>query len=180
MSKFLMMVFIVVLSGCTATPEKSKKPTPIANLPEKLRYQVPKDFQITYQGQEEDRTVLEMIPKAERMNNWTRMITIQTFSDPKFYEPEQFIVAMAEMAKIQCRKIDVYKVRNNFQNGHLFSQKVITCEGKQETEAKETIQVKAIKGKENFYVVQVATKVDLSENEAYMWAVFLRDAVAGK
>jgi hypothetical protein len=144
--------------------------------PEKLNVSVPKDWKVAHQAQSKDGSITELVPSAEGLENWTRMITIQALPSPDKYEPEAFINAMAELAKKACADVQVIPVRNDQQNGFPFSQKIIACTKNQATGVDEMMHIKAIRGDDSFYVVQVANRTGMSRVEVVRWAIYLRDA----
>ena len=182
MRKILTFILISLVAGCASTTKETTK-VEVADEysgPEKLNFVVPKGWGVAHQAQNDSGAILELISNNESLESWSRMVTIQTFKNPEQYEPEKFILSMAELAKKQCANVEIHEVRNDFQNGHPFSQKVISCIGKNGTKSKETMNIKAIKGKDSFYVAQVSYKVGIDKKEAYYWAIYLRDVVATK
>jgi hypothetical protein len=143
---------------------------------EQLNFAAPKDWKITHQAQKNNPTTVEMIPEKETLENWTRKITVQIYQNSEKYRPESFIDEMAESAKKTCENVTIVPVRNDRQNGHAFSQKILVRTKPHDSGTNETIQIKAIKGDESFYVVQLADRTEkMSREEMLHWAVYLRD-----
>lgn len=142
---------------------------------EQLNFKIPKGYKIAYKNQSNNQSIIEFIRRNESLKLWTRMVTIQTFKYIKDYEPESFILGMAKLAKRQCAKTQIIPVKTAQQNGYDFSQKLIVCEPNKFTGKPETMNIKAIKGKNKFYVVQVSNRVNMVEKEMKFWANFLRD-----
>lgn len=166
------MLFIAALflSGSALATETDGKP-------EELNFVVPKDWKIAHQAQTKDQAILEIIPEKETVENWTRMVTVQTFGSSEKYQPESFINGMGELAKKTCSGVALIPVRRDQQNGFSFSQKILLCTKNQATNNDETMNIKAIKGEESFYVVQVASRTDMQREEMQYWALYLRDVV---
>lgn len=144
---------------------------------EQLRFYVPKGFKVAYKNTDKSQSILEMIEKSESLENWTRMITIQTFKDGKDYQPEKFILGMASLAKKRCGNVQVVPVKTGNQNGYTFAQKIILCNPNKQTNKSELINIKAIKGNDLFYVAQVANRVNIDRNEMRKWGIYLRNTV---
>jgi hypothetical protein len=146
---------------------------------EQLNYFIPKGFKIAYQDDNQTRKLVEIISETESLDSWSRMVTIQTFSNIKSdkYDPEKYILELASLAKEQCGTVLVEPVTTDQQNGFAFSHKVITCEPNKKTGQSEIMNIKAIKGKKAFYVVQVTNRVAMDETEIRYWALYLRDRV---
>lgn len=172
--KFVMCLMAALfLSGSALAAE-------IDNKPEKLNFFVPKGWRVAHQVQEQDRAILEIIPEKETVENWTRMITVQTFGSPEKYQPESFIKGMGELAKKFCAGVVLFPVRNDQQNGFSFSQKILLCTKNRATNNDEEMHIKAIKGEESFYVVQVASRTDMPREEMQYWALYLRDVAVSR
>jgi hypothetical protein len=144
---------------------------------EKLNYFVPEGFKIIYQHKDSSGEIIEIISASETLENWSRMITIQTFTDGNKYDPEKFILDISRLAKDQCGSVQVEPVTTAQQNGFFFSHKVIMCSPNIKTDKAEIMNIKAIKGKDSFFVAQVINRVEIDENEIRYWAIYLRDLV---
>ena len=147
---------------------------------EQLNFKIPKGYKIAYKNQNNNQSIIEFIRRNESLKNWTRMVTIQTFQYIKDYEPEPFILSMAKLAERQCDKTQLFPVKNGQQNGFQFSQKVISCDPNKFTGKPETMNIKAIKGKNKFYVAQVSNRVEMNEKEMKYWSFYLRDITIRK
>ena len=150
---------------------------PVAEDTEQLDYFVPQGFKIAYQKQTETSKIVEIISEAETLENWSRMVTIKTFSDATQYDPEKYILEKSTRAREICGKVQVEPVTTAEQNGFSFSHKVIMCQPNIKTNKPEIMNIKAIKGKKAFYVAQVTNRVDIDESEIRYWALYLRDMV---
>ncbi|MDH5600197.1 MAG: hypothetical protein OEY78_02715 [Gammaproteobacteria bacterium] len=144
---------------------------------EQLNFKIPKNYKIAFKKQNNNQSIIEFIRRSESLKNWTRMVTIQSFKYIKEYKPEPFILNMAKLARRQCGTTQVFPVKNGKQNGYPFSHKVIVCDPNKFTKIPETMNIKAIKGKNKFYVAQVSNRVDIDEKEMKFWANYLRDIV---
>jgi len=169
--KIILCLFISFFCYSAAAEE------PAAQKTEQLTYFIPKGFRIIHQDENAKPEVVEIISEAESLDNWSRMITIQTFSDSDKYDAESYVLEVARLAKQLCGKVQVEPVATARQNGFVFSHKVIMCEPNLKTSKPEIINIKAIKGKESFYVVQVTNRVEIDNNEIRYWALYMRDTV---
>jgi len=164
-----LILFLFCLTAATADP--------VAQDTEQLSYFIPQGFTIAYQQQNQSSTVVEIISATETLDNWSRMVTIQSFSDASKYDPEKYILEISRRARELCGKVQVEPVATSQQNGFAFSHKVIMCEPNIKTNKSEITNIKAIRGKKAFYVAQVTNRVDIDENEIRYWALYLRDMV---
>ena len=168
-SIFVMLLFVLSVSA-----------EPVPTGVERLNFVMPSDFKVAYRNQNKLSSIMEMVKKEESLKNWTRMITVQTFKNPKKYDPEKFVLGMAHLAKKQCGKVQVIPVRTGKQNGYAFSHKIIVCDPNKAIGKAELINVKAIKGDDLFYVAQVASRDNMDDKEMRYWAIYMRDVVVGK
>jgi hypothetical protein len=168
-----MKIFISILFSFLCFSAAAEEP--IVKETETLNYFVPEGFKIAYQNHDATSEIVEIISSTESLENWSRMITIQTFTDSYKYDPEKFILDISRLAKNQCGKVMVEPVAADQQNGFSFSHKVIMCEPNTKTDKAEIMNIKAIKGKQSFYVAQVINRVEIDENEIRYWAIYLRD-----
>ena len=166
----MLMLFYVSITYAEPTPKGI----------EQLRFHVPKGFKVAYKSANKSQSILEIIEKSESLENWTRMITIQTFKYSKDYQPEKFILEMASLAKKQCGNVQVVPVKTGEQNGYAFAQKIILCNPNKQTNKSELMNIKAIKGNDLFYVAQVANRVNIDRNEMRKWGMYLRNTVVTK
>jgi hypothetical protein len=114
---------------------------------ERLNFFVPKGFRVAHEAKGGGQAIIEIIPEKQTVENWTRMITVQTFRHPESYHPERFIDGMGELAKKACENVALIPVRNDQQNGYPFSQKILLCTKNRATNMDETMNVKALTGK---------------------------------
>lgn len=164
------MLFYVSFAAAETTPKGT----------EQLRFHIPKGFKVAYKNENKSQSILEIIQKSESLENWTRMITIQTFKDGKDHQPEKFILSIANLAKKQCGNVQVVPVKTSVQNGYPFVQKIILCNPNKQTNKSELMNIKAIKGNNLFYVAQVANRVNIDRNEMRKWGMYLRNTVVTK
>ena len=104
------------------------------------------------------------------------MITTQTFFDSKKYEPESFINQIGVNAQHNCGNARMFDDKNGVQDGYQFSQKMLTCLPNKKTLQNERMNIKAIKGKEAFYVIEITYRKQLNRDEALYWIAYLKDA----
>ena len=192
MRHWAVFTLVFVLSGCaststsgrghiTGTVNRAGVEKQVGSAAEQLNFMMPKGWRIAYQAQHAGQGILEIVPAGETVRSWTRMITVQTFPDPQKYRAGPFIDGMGQLAKRVCVKTRLVPVITARQNGYKFSQKVLSCVRNRVPNIKETTDIKAIKGKQSFYVVQVAWKGNIAVREMRYWGYYMRDVtVSGR
>ena len=171
----ILILIILLVSGCASTMATRSDMASGSHAPESILFAIPKGWRVAHSSSTAAGDILELIASNETLDNWTRMVTIQTFY--RRYEPEPFILSMAEESEKRCDQTEVLDVINYVQNGHPFAQKIIVCTGIRGGTENETMNIKAIQGDEKFYVVQFSNNTPLSLQEGKYWSGYLRDVV---
>jgi len=138
-----------------------------------LNFAIPYGWRVGYRAQDASRAIVEIVPQQENVQQWTRMITIQKYANPKNYQPESFIDGLADSAKLDCPRSSLTPIRNGKQNGFQTSQKIFVCKNKIATGAATILNMKAIQGKQYFYVIQIIYRRNMTEDELVAWLGFL-------
>jgi len=142
---------------------------------EKLNIGLPNDWKVAFSNLTNE-YIVELTPKSESFDHWTKMITIQKFPNPESYTLESFMSTVKKGANQACSQLEVADVITSEQNGFKFMQKNFHCIKKEDNQ-KEIFNMKVIKGIDYLYVIQFAYRVKLSDEEYMKWAYYLKDAV---
>ena len=65
----------LLLTGCATTVASGQSLIDAEN----LRFSPPKEFKIGYQSNRDNRLMTEFVPKAETVDDWTQMLTVQIY-----------------------------------------------------------------------------------------------------
>jgi hypothetical protein len=177
MIRYLFIAVVYLLSSCTPLQQKpeatpvQKKPMPL----EQLKFKIPEGWEIVHQNSNEQQHSTQIIKAGETLDNWTIMITAQTILAAEKYDPESFIDQLSENAQQTCGNVRLFDDTSGVHDGYPYIQKMLACLPNKTTLKNERINIKAIKGKEAFYVLKVAYRKPLNRDEAFYWMAYLKD-----
>ncbi len=100
--------------------------------------------------------MMEMVPRAETAQNWSEMVTIQTFLGLRSKPAAGFLNNMGALWQRQCPGFTHGPVFNGVSNGYPVSMVLLTCSRDPITGKPETTMFRAISGADSFYVAQYA------------------------
>ena len=142
---------------------------------ENLLVEVPTGFKIDYQAEQNNMVINEMVPQNESVNDWTTMVTVQIFLGETNTTPEQYQETMTQSWFNACQDSESYPVANGDENGYNFVLWQLYCPLNPSTQKVEYTYMKAIQGKDSFYLVQVAVRHEPSSDEITQWMNYLRE-----
>jgi hypothetical protein len=161
--------YLGLMTTMLATPSRAE----LEN--ENLLAKLPTGFKVDYQQKNKDMLISEMVPVAQSVNNWTEMVTVQVFYNLKA-TPEQFKGRMDQGLAAACSGSETVPVTHGDENGYTFLLWLQNCPLNKATGKPEITWIKAIQGKDSFYVVQVAFKFMPSNEQITQWMQYLRSA----
>ncbi len=176
---FRIPIFIALslcfLSGCSTTPNKTAaSPEPLISMNEILYSSIPKNYVLGYKALNSQMDLKEYVPKNESHENWTEMITVQTYIGMVHTSPKKFASLIKNMGKKVCPGIKSTVGEEGIQNGYRVYNWKQVCSLNPNTNRVEATLIKAIAGNENFYTVQKAWAYYPNEKETLTWQHNLR------
>lgn len=124
---------------------------------ENLVVAVPADWDTITNGRDGDLSMVEMVPKGETGDEWTRMITIQTFHNLGGTSPKLFVEKLSEAVKKQLDGPMHTKPLDFANDSEYPTAGVLWFLGKVKSSGKgEITLIRAIQGQDALYVVQKA------------------------
>jgi len=144
----------------------------VAESGENLLIAMPDGYRVDFQQKKGKALITEMVPKAETVKNWTEMLTVQVFYGLKS-TPEQFRDRVNAMWRQSCPDAETAPIRSAVENGYPVTMWLASCPLNKETGKPELTFMKAIQGKDSFYVVQKAFKFAPSKEQTTTWTQYL-------
>lgn len=141
---------------------------------ENLLVDVPQEFKIDYQAEQNNIVINEMIPQSESVNDWTTLVTVQIFLGMTNTTPEQYQDSLTQSWFNACPDSESFPVANGAENGYDFVVWQLYCPFNPSTQKVEYTYLKAIQGNDSFYLVQVAFRHEPSSDEITKWMNYLR------
>ena len=142
---------------------------------ENLLAGLPDGFKVDFQGQENNFVISEMVPEGESVNDWTTMITVEIFLGEKNTTPEEYQQTLTERWFGACENSETYPVADGAENGYNFTLWQLYCPLNSSTQKPELTYLKAIKGNDSFYLVQVAFRYEPSDEDITRWIQYLKE-----
>jgi hypothetical protein len=143
---------------------------------ENLVHGLPTGYKIDFQNRQGNMVITEMVPQAESVQNWTEMMTTQTFLGLKTATPDSFQAYMQKTWADTCKGAGFATVARGEENGYPFAVWIQGCPLNVTTGKPEHTFFKAIKGNDSFYVLQRAFKYSPTKDQVTQAMLQLRDA----
>ncbi len=118
--------------------------------------------------------MMELVPKSQTVENWTEMLTIQTFCGGLPCTPEGFYKGLFALWTKSCKNRFGQLISKGKENGYDDAFRPLICPLHSKMGKPEYTWFKAIRGNDSFYVVQKAWKYEPSNPEVVKWSEYLR------
>ena len=126
-------------------------------------------FELGYEHNTDELLMTEFVPIGETVQDWSQMITIQSFIGYRPETLESFATRFTQLVIEECSTSDQEIIWSDVQYGYDFLVLAITCQENLNTGLPEWMLVKAIQGDEALYLVQKAWKYDPKDVELEGW-----------
>jgi len=147
---------------------------PLSNLrDENVLTPLPTGFGVGAEGDNGPLHTAELIPVGETVQNWTRMITQQTFRGHRSEDPSKWPTSLAVGWKSACPGGAAEEVSKGAQNGYPSSLWRYVCPLNPATKKPETMWMKTMSGADALYTVQYAYRRALSDDMATQATTYL-------
>lgn len=140
---------------------------------ENLLLSMPDGYKVDFQKRQGNMQITEMVPKAETVSGWTEMLTVQVFHGLKS-TPEQFRDRIAALWAKSCAGAESAPIMSAVEGGYPMTMWLSSCPLNKESGKPELTFMKAIAGKDSFYVVQKAFKFAPSKEQTATWTQYLK------
>jgi hypothetical protein len=151
----------------------------VAGLPEGefLFASPPEGWVLGYRAKRGDATIFEYVPAGETVQNWTEMVTVQVWQGARpSWDPEKFVVHIAGTFQRACQTFRASPPSVRRIGGYDNASVAVECRDPDRSQAPaqvvlkkiEFLVVRAIRGKDGFYVVQRAWHSDTEPPDSPM------------
>ena len=123
---------------------------------ENLLTTMPAGFKTGYSASNGKEDMMEYVPSAETVEDWTKMVTVQVFHDAKNVDPDAFAANIADGWKSSCTGGDAEKITTGVENGYPIAVWAYDCALNPETNKPESMWLKVTSGGDALYSVQYA------------------------
>ena len=115
----------------------------------------PADFETGYQASQGGQTIVELVPKGQTVQNWERMVTLQTFAGDT-RSVIDFRRAVSDGWRSACPGGNTINLSEGQENGYPFALWQMSCEHNPQSGRPEYTWIKAMRGERALYVAQYA------------------------
>ena len=115
----------------------------------------PADFETGYQASQGGQTIVELVPKGQTVQNWERMVTLQTFAG-NTRSAIDFRRAVSDGWRSACPGGNTINLSEGQENGYPFALLQMSCEHNPQSGRPEYTWIKAMRGERALYVAQYA------------------------
>ncbi|MDX1809696.1 MAG: hypothetical protein R3331_09170 [Sulfurospirillaceae bacterium] len=137
---------------------------------------MPQNFKVGYKAYNPKThlSVAELIPKNESVQDWSQMITLDIYHKNLPLNAKKYTLMMKDLWKRSCAKSYTKDIAHGKENGYDFSLLMLFCPKSKVTNKSEYTWLKAIKGKDSFYVVQKAFTIPPNKSQIIKTMQYLR------
>ena len=125
---------------------------------ENLLVTMPDGFKVGHSASRNGMDMQEWVPSGETVQNWTEMVTAQVFRNRPDIDPGRYQAEMSKLWAKACPGAVVGQVVTGTTNGYASASLSLRCPLLASTGKPEVAVIKAIKGRDSFYVVQRAVR----------------------
>ena len=125
---------------------------------ENLLVTMPDGFKVGHSASRNGMDMQEWVPSNETVENWSEMVTVQVFRDRPDIDPGRYQSEMSKLWAKACPGAVVGEVATGTTNGYPSASLSLRCPLLASTGKPEVAVIKAIKGRDSFYVVQRAVR----------------------
>lgn len=140
---------------------------------ETLLVAMPKGYKVGFQKRAGNQAISEFVPQAETVEAWTEMVTVQIFFNLRNVTPAQYRTRMEESWAKACARSEFSKVKEDVENGYPTLTWFQKCPKNTQTGKPELTWMKAIQGRDSFYLVQKAFKFEPTAEQRKEWGNYL-------
>ena len=168
---FLWCSISLTCTGQDQNPESS----------EQLRANAPDAWRQVYNLQAETSRLAEFVPAGETDIKWTAKVSFESFP-PIDTDPIELLLEEARSDNEKCKFVQHFNLYSGLENAYETSVRLFMCGNNQATGKGEIKIIKAIKGKEHFYLIRLITRIepfevnkpDFSSDIIATWSTYLR------
>lgn len=140
---------------------------------EVLLVTVPNGYKIGFEKKAGNQIMTEMMPQAETVKDWTEMVTVQIFLNMRGVVPAQYRARIEKLWASACDGSTFAKVKEGSDGGYPSLTWLQSCPMNNATGKPELTWMKAIQGRDRFYLVQKAYKFEPTAEQKKRWDDYL-------
>lgn len=140
---------------------------------ETLLVTMPKGYKVGFQNRAGNQAISEFVPQAETVEGWTEMVTVQIFFGMRDVTPSAYRARIEGLWAKACAGSEFSKVKEGAENGYPTLTWFQKCPRNSQTGKPELTWMKAVQGRDSFYLVQKAFKFEPTAEQRKEWGSYL-------
>ena len=141
---------------------------------ENLLVTMPEGYIVGFQDRNARQQMTEMVPRGQTVKDWTEMVTVQIFFGMTNVTPEAYRQRLETLWAANCTGAQSDPVGQGNERGLAVTVWIAFCPLNKETGKPELTMLKAIGGKDSFYLVQKAFRFKPDKEQIEQWSRYLR------
>ena len=141
---------------------------------ENLLVAMPDGYIVGFQDKNAKQQMTEMVPRGQSVKDWTDMVTVQIFFRMTDVTPEAYKQRLEKLWAENCKGAQSNPVGQGNERGLPVTVWIAFCPLNKETGKLELTMLKAIGGKDSFYLVQKAFRFKPDKAQIEQWSRYLR------
>jgi hypothetical protein len=142
---------------------------------ENLLVAMPDGYVVGFQDKNAKQQMTEMVPRGQPVKDWTDMVTVQIFFNMTDVTPVAYKQRLEKLWVENCRGAQSSPIGQGNERGYPVIVWLQYCPLNKDTGKPEVTLLKAIAGKDSFYVVQKAFRFQPDQPQVEQWSRYLRD-----
>lgn len=147
-------------------------------LDENVLLPLPSGYRIGYENKTPRALIVEMVKAGETVENWTELLTSQTFYNPAARTPALFKAAADQAGTRFCPGFESRVFDEDPENGYPAVAWISDCANNPATSKPEWTFFKAIRGKDALYVVHKAFRFEPNNQQIKEASMYLKGVSA--
>lgn len=142
---------------------------------ENLLVTMPDGYIVGFQDKNANQQMTEMVPRGQSVKDWTDMVTVQIFFNMTNVTPEAYKQRLEKLWVENCKGAQSSPIGQGEERGLPVIVWLQVCPRNKDTGKSEVTLLKAIAGKDSFYVVQKAFRFQPDKPQVEQWSRYLRN-----
>jgi hypothetical protein len=142
---------------------------------ENLLVAIPDGYIVGFQDKNAKQQMTEMVPRGQSVKDWTDMVTVQIFFRMTDVTPEAYKQRLEKLWAETCKGAESSPIGQGNERGYPVIVWLQVCPLNKDTGKPEVTLLKAIAGKDSFYVVQKAFRFQPDKPQVEQWSRYLRN-----
>ena len=174
---------LMLSSGCSGANESSADGAGSASATgERLLAAPPSGWKEVFSSDNQGLRMVEFIPDEQNNATWQQKISFESSSGKPLPDPIDFLEGVSVDQSGTCDGFESFTTFSGFENGYPTTVRLMVCQNSTIIDQSQVTMLKAIQGKDNFYVISRAQRAPpladdaqpLSETEIAGWSLYLK------